>query len=71
MSEIWEQLSHQLKTTPYLGSNSITTADITWFPISILLAFVLPQFKNAKKFAKLYKWHELLKGQVEFGKVYD
>ena len=66
LAEIWKQLNwleEQCKG-PYLAGDRITHADLTWFPTTIFMEFMLPRvydwpeiFHETDSFPKLTKWH--------------
>ena len=80
IAEIWKQLTwlEDQVQGPYLAGDEITHADITWYPTTIFMEFMLPKafgwpqiFHENEHFPKLTKWHQLLTAQPEFKKVHD
>ena len=69
IAEIWKQLTwlEDQVQGPYLAGDEITHADITWYPTTIFMEFMLPKafgwpqiFHETEHFPKLTKWHQLL-----------
>jgi glutathione S-transferase len=65
LAEIWKQLSWletQIKS-PYMAGDRITHADMTWFPTTIFMEFLLPRnfswpevFHESEHFPRLTAW---------------
>jgi len=69
LAEIWKQLTwlEDNMVGPYLAGPQITLADMTWYPTTIFMEFMLPRvfgwpqvFKDSNHFPKLVEWFALL-----------
>lgn len=65
LAEIWKQLSwlEAEIRTPYMAGDRLTHADLTWFPTTIFMEFLLPRnfkwpqvFHETEHFPKLTAW---------------
>eukprot|EP00420_Gonyaulax_spinifera_P034744 CAMPEP_0197880678 /NCGR_PEP_ID=MMETSP1439-20131203/8398_1 /TAXON_ID=66791 /ORGANISM="Gonyaulax spinifera, Strain CCMP409" /LENGTH=344 /DNA_ID=CAMNT_0043500241 /DNA_START=33 /DNA_END=1067 /DNA_ORIENTATION=+ len=78
LAEIWKQLTwlEEHCKGKYLAGDSITVADMTWYPTTIFMEFMLPRafgwpeiFKDPVHFPKLASWHQGLTANSIFGEV--
>lgn len=78
LAEIWKQLQWLEENTkgPYLAGAELTMADMTWFPTTIFMEFMLPRvfgwpqvFRETEHFPKLAAWFAKLEGDPVFIKV--
>lgn len=78
LAEIWKQLRwlEESAVGPYLAGADVTTADMTWFPTSIFMEFMLPRvfgwpevFREREHFPKLAAWHTKLRSDPIFDEV--
>merc|ERR1712060_119103 len=65
LAEIWKQLSwlEGMIKLPYMAGDTLTHADMTWFPTTILMEYMLPRnfgwpemFHETDHFPRLAKW---------------
>jgi len=74
LAEIWKQLSwlEENMVGPYLAGSYVTLADMTWFPTTIFMEFMLPRvfgwpevFHESQHFPRLTAWFgELSKSSI-------
>ena len=81
MAEIYKQLSwleeNCCPTGSYLAGEKLTHADLTWFPTTVFMEFMLPRvlgwsevFHEKENFPKLTAWNALLRQNPVFQKVH-
>mmetsp|Transcript_32217 Transcript_32217/g.70512 ORF Transcript_32217/g.70512 Transcript_32217/m.70512 type:complete len:263 (-) Transcript_32217:366-1154(-) len=78
LAEIWKQLGwlEENMIGPFLAGDVITSADMTWFPTTIFMEFMLPRvfgwpkvFREKEHFPRLAAWFELLETNEVFSAV--
>lgn len=78
LAEIWKHLNWLERQChgPYLAGEKITTADMTWYPTTIFMEFMLPRvfqwpeiFTESTIFPSLAAWHQKLTADPIFAQV--